>query len=314
MTLKLVIDKVEFSDLYKFSASVGLILIGLSIATPWLINHDVSFVSMKYSDINDLSASGKAIITKQQKTLELINNNIIFLCSFLFLSGIALLAWSIKKWNERQTVVDSLQDEELKSKQFQNLSIEEKRDQIAEENNIDTEENEIQLPSPDLAPKETSAEFFQNAAENIINSIIDIENRLYKKISSDASAKYLSLQNIKSNEVNFDILLESRFQNLKHRIIEIQVFHVKLSRQNLIRSLHRIDYAKETYEKNSGKNTVAVLLVVINDNLWANSGSIENWFFEYPKSAGLKLVKIKSSNVDTIDSVKLGIISKLNGE
>jgi len=304
------VDKVEFSDLYKFSASIGLILIALSIATPWLINHDASFVLIKYSDMNNLTPSGRAIIVQQQTSLEFINKHIIFICSFLFFSGLSLLGWSIQKWKVRQEIIDLIQDEELRAKQFQNLSIEEKRNQIIQENNIEEREPKV-ISESQINDDESPEQRLKDSANEIISNILDIENKLYNKISSDASSKYLSYQNVRADGVEFDIILESRYNKLKHRIIEIQVFNSRLSKQNLIRSMNRTFMSKLSYEKSTNKNTIGILLVVVSDRLWEKQSIIDTWFNEHQLSNQIKLVKIKESDISLLNSAELGIISKI---
>ena len=129
------IEKIEFSDINKFLASLGLICIGLAFFLPWFFNHDVSILLLEKDKIEKLTPTAKIIILDQQKALMMINQTVPWVSGILILIGIVLLVYSIKLWKKRQTVLDKIQDEELKSKEFQNLSKQEKRELI--ENELD---------------------------------------------------------------------------------------------------------------------------------------------------------------------------------
>jgi hypothetical protein len=61
-------NKPEYSDLYKFIASLGLILIAFSILLPWLFLRE-SFESLvSASDFANLTPTAQALIAYRQNT------------------------------------------------------------------------------------------------------------------------------------------------------------------------------------------------------------------------------------------------------
>jgi len=255
-----------------------------------------------------LTASGRAIITQEQKTLELINKYIIWVSALLFTSGSLLLFWSITKWKDRQSVLDSMQNEDLRAKRFQNLTIEEKREQIVEENNIEEPtDNNI---SP-VIEKTKVEDLIKEATNNTISKILDVENRLYNKISRNSSTKYNSLQNVKIGDIEYDIVLESRFKMLRDRIIEIRFFTKKLSKSNFTTSMHKTYLSKLNYEKQTSRKGLGLLIVALDSDDWeANKLLLESWFKGHSISSKINLVVLNVSEIESMDIIQKRIISR----
>ena len=66
-------NKIEFSDVNRFLASLGLIAIGLAFFLPWFVNQNNSLLVLEQEKIVKLTLTAQQIIIKQQKTLLTIN-------------------------------------------------------------------------------------------------------------------------------------------------------------------------------------------------------------------------------------------------
>nr|WP_276900207.1 hypothetical protein [Pedobacter kyonggii] len=297
------VDKVEFSDIYKFSASIAIILIVLSFVVPWFINHDLSFVMIKYENMHDLTADGRSIVVQQQKTLMFLNKYIIWFSTFLFISGSTLLYYSLKKWSARQLVLDSIQDEELRSKQIQNMTIDEKKTQIIEEN----------IATVGIQGDINIIEGVPNLREEQFNEILDIENRLFQKISDESASKYTALQNVKVDTNEYDILLQSKYKRLKDRIVEIRYFNVVITKHLITNAINKTLVAKLNYNRSTKRNVIAVLIIVINEVDWEKYYPlIVSWHKSSITGKHINIAVVKDLEIESLDLKSNGIISKLD--
>ena len=185
-------NKIEFSDINKFFTSLGLILIGLSILLPWFINQNEKILLIDKSKIDNLSPAAKEIVIKQQYYLLTLNTWLPWIILTLIVVGIVLLIYGLSKWKVRQEVIDKIQDEELKSKQQQNLSPEERKA---------IKENELE---------ETKPEDINSA----VRKYISIEDRIYSKLLPYYQVNYNTSNNIRIGPYNYDIMLKSKFINV----------------------------------------------------------------------------------------------------
>src|SRR5689334_21822234 len=126
-------NRIEFSDVNRFLASLGLISIGLAFFLPWFVNQNNSILLIEEIKWKQLTPNAQDIIKKQQETLLTIDNILPYVSVGLIMIGFILLVWGIIRWSKRQTVLDKIQDEELRSKEIQNLSLQEKRDLLETE-------------------------------------------------------------------------------------------------------------------------------------------------------------------------------------
>lgn len=132
-------NKIEFSDVNRFITSLGLIFIGLAFFLPWFLIQNNSILIIEQAEINKLTPIAKKTIESQQETIFTINTIFPYISIILIISGLIFLAFGIWKWNKRQTIIDKIQDEELKAKEIQNLSLQDKRELIA----VEIADNEI---------------------------------------------------------------------------------------------------------------------------------------------------------------------------
>jgi hypothetical protein len=131
-----IVPQVEFGSLYKFVASVGLVLIAAAVVLPWILLQSTDVLLISTKSIGGLPASAGDAIERRQELLAWAQDHLpipIFLC--LFLAGCCLLGWALFKWSPSQQRADANEQIALQTKEveFQKLSIAEVDKKLEEE-------------------------------------------------------------------------------------------------------------------------------------------------------------------------------------
>lgn len=246
-------NKIEFSDVNRFLASLGLISIGLAFFLPWFVNQNNSLLIIEQDKIQKLTPAAQQIVTKQQNTLLTLNNVLPTVSIGLIVVGFILLIWGIIRWTKRQTVLDKIQDEELRAKEIQNLSSQEKRDLL---------ETEIEKTEEDLPVKTNEAD-----RQLEIDSYIQIENSIFLQLSQNFKTNYTPSQNVRIGSFEYDIILKSKdLTQYKDRIIEIKFFKNQLTYSNIKDAATKLILACNHYEENFKRRTFAILIIVYTED------------------------------------------------
>lgn len=242
-------NRIEFSDVNRFLASLGLISIGLAFFLPWFVNQNNSLLLIDQDKLEKLTPAAQKIVAKQQNTLLTINNILPIVSIGLIILGFGLLIWGIIRWTKRQTVLDKIQDEELRTKEIQNLSTKEKRDLI---------ETEIVKTEEDLTQK-TSVEEMQLE----IDSYIQIENSIFLQLSENLKTRYVPTQNVRIGNFDYDIILKSKDLNsYRDRIVEIKFFKNSLTYSNIKDAATKLILACNHYQDSFKRKTLGILIIV----------------------------------------------------
>src|SRR5690606_17707282 len=113
------LDKIEFSDLYKFLTSVGLIIIASSFIIPWLFMKQEIGLLISETEYNELIESSKNLTDDRIKLGLFITKAIPFISCILFAFGTIITGIGLFKWKKKQDYVDEtdhLKLTELKAK------------------------------------------------------------------------------------------------------------------------------------------------------------------------------------------------------
>ncbi|MHB1146394.1 MAG: hypothetical protein ACYC01_02235 [Lutibacter sp.] len=247
-------NKIEFTDVNRFLASLGLISIGLAFFLPWFINQSNTLLIIEQKKILELTPTAQLIIAKQQDTLWTVNKLLPYISIGLILLGVVLLICGIVKWKKRQAVLDKIQDEELKSKEISNLSSQEKRDLIESEIvKTEQEEDEPTIVTPNT----------ETQRQEEIDNYIQIENSIFLQLSTNYKANYTASQNVRIADSNFDIILKSKDQTqYKDRIVEIKFFKKQLTYEQIKDAATKLIFACNQYETNFKRRTYPVLIII----------------------------------------------------
>ena len=283
-------NKIEFSDVNRFLASLGLIAIGLAFFLPWFVNQNNSLLLIEQEKLQKLTPIAQQIVTKQQNTLLTINKVLPAVSIGLIIVGFFLLIWGILRWNKRQTVLDKIQDEELKAKEIQNLTSQEKRDLI---------ETEIE-ETGDFSEK-TNEEDRQIE----IDSYIQIENLVFLQLSQNFKTNYTASQNIRVGKYDYDIILKSKDPvQYKDRIIEIKFFKTRLIYSIINEAATNLIFACNHYEESFKRKTIGVLIIVYTEQEFDEAIKKYKRDTEQFGTESGKLLKVNFFDRQKIDTTK----------
>lgn len=283
-------NKLEFSDLNKFLTSVGLIFIGVAVLLPWYINQNSDLITLEQEKIDSSTKTAQKIIENQQNYLNYISENLICIVLILICIGIFLLAWGIIRWNRRQNVRDAKENEELNALMQKNISVQEKKDII---------EREIEINNGTLS--EDKIEVVQN--------YLNIENLIYLKISNYYSVNYINRQNIKIGKFNYDIIMESKqIQRRGDLIIEIKYISKADSYSKFIDSINQFLLSINHYENTQQRRVTPIIIFVLNKNvLESDLDQIKIRLKDYSNSVrgNLRIKTIEEKELDLMEAPKI---------
>lgn len=113
--MPLVLPKIEFGHFYKFIASLGLVMMGVAVALPWLMFQQLAPLVIKESDLVQYTTLAQQTITERQQNLQWWTENQVGISLLTFLAGVAVTVHGLQGWKERQQVTDDKEKEELRS-------------------------------------------------------------------------------------------------------------------------------------------------------------------------------------------------------
>ena len=95
------LNKIEFSDLYRFLTSIGLIFIASAFLIPWLfMKQELGIIST--SEYNELIQSSKDLVDNRISLNLLVIKALPFISILLFLFGCFLIFVGFKKWKKNK--------------------------------------------------------------------------------------------------------------------------------------------------------------------------------------------------------------------
>ena len=204
-------NKPEYSDIYKFIASLGVLLIAFAVLLPWLLLRESFDTHIPISEIEGLSKTAQTLIEHQQFTALWLIRNIVWISLLLILLGIVILGRGLFLWYEKQKVLDKKDEHEVRILELeaQKMSPEQIAVKAIEEIAIESQ----------LVGGVAAFEIRQSKYITGIQEAFRIENTVIKKLTyCFGSARVLSHQKIGTSEV--DVLI--RLSNKIRIIVEVK--------------------------------------------------------------------------------------------
>lgn len=271
-------DKVEFSDLYKFKTSIGLIIIVLGVILPWFFLRQDSELIISYEDYYNLIPESKALFDKKLN----LSSNIIELIPYfslaLIILGILLTILGYSKWYSKQKIADAT--EQINYDNLKGGIKAQSSDEIKENANNDVKEeenyksdqevlDEDKLDAENSAINVTNNEEEKPSQEKLTNNLISMENLFLDKITSYNSFNYKIQSKVKIAKIyEVDFLLNA-FNTKKYNdlIIEIKYLQSKLSMQLVRDSFNKGMAIHANYHNLTKRNNVFILIIIYNENI-----------------------------------------------
>lgn len=275
-------NNINFSDFYKFLASIGLIIIASSLIILWLfMKHDISTM-IKSEDYIGLVESSK-ILTDKKIALNLFVIKVIpWVSGGLIILGITTIFIGLKKWRKKQINLDEaelLTLEELRQKivvkSLQPSEVAEKIDKEIENEKDDKFQEEPSTTTTSTTTTTTTTppveqnEIDKKEKEVLKSNLIEMENLFYQKILDYQSFVYESKLNVKiTDKGTVDIFLSS-YNNKKYHdiMIEIKYLQNKLDIQQLKKTNHVLIQILNEYIKKTRRQAYYYLIFVYKQDI-----------------------------------------------
>ena len=243
--------KFEFGDLYKFTVSLGVVLITLSIVAPWLFLKEPFDLFRPESEIKVLSEVAQSVIKKRQDTVSFIIQFIPWFSTIGSVVGLILIFFGLKNWHRNQIHLDEQTrlDVELKKQSLRDAT----SDEIEEKETAEYEELKVSESS--------------NAEAYLVNSFrgqySKIEELVYTKLKDTYQSKYKVNHNKIISDVELDILLIGKSILTKDYIIEVKYIRKGFNFGWLREAFLKNIYAKSVYSQITNRMPNTILLIVI---------------------------------------------------
>jgi len=254
-------NKPEYSDLYKFIVSLGLILIAFAILLPWLFLRESFDVLVSASEIANLTQTAQALISYRQNVSLWFVQNIFLISSIPAVAGLVTLISGLVFWRRKQLVVDQkdvLETEKLRL-EVKKMSPEQIVEKVLKEVTEDVQFEEVENAPILEKPSQVSA----------INKYFEIENIVIKKLTGCfGSANVRPHLKVGNTEVDVLVRLSSK---------ERAIFEIKSVRNptNIFRRLRDITdtlvKAVESYDKLTTHQNIKGIGLLIVSNDYADS-------------------------------------------
>lgn len=260
------LDKIEFSDLYKFLTSIGLIIIASSFLIPWLLLKSDFGILISIEEYNQLIENSKKLANNRIDLNLFILKIIPYLSSALFLIGALLSFYGIKKWKEKQQTVDEtdkLKLDELRAK-IKELTSKEIDEKAELEIKNEIEENDDEKP----VKKVESIKEKENI-EELKTNLINMENLFFQKMINYNSFVYEPKSNVKiGDKIQVDIFLKSLdFQKYPDIFVEVKYIQSKLKFSIVQEGFGYLVRAFQNYTKGNSKKLKTYLIVVYKSDI-----------------------------------------------
>jgi len=297
-------EKIDYGDINKFLVSVGIVLIGLSIVTPYLYLKEDFGLYIELETFEKFQEPVKILILSKQNQVTKIQDLLPFISISLFLFGLTSFIIGLVRWFKRQSKLDEKFDKEIQKLdlEIESLTPEEKEKKIKEEvNEIEIEEQmQSETTTTTTSATTTTTTTIPDSSQaytdylNIEKGIIEVfEN--YKSPNFDI----LPLQLI-GNKFEVDIFLKAKNKKYLDRIVEIKYFRNQPSLSIILKSLNRINTTLSYYREATNRKALPVLLVVYN----RDKTSIEN-IIEYQNE-----LMDYSQNIPELNRLKMEFIDE----
>lgn len=263
------LNKIEFSDLYRFLTSIGLIFIASAFLIPWLfMKQELGMISE--TDYNSLIESSKSLADNRIKLNLFVIKSIPFISIGLFLFGGFLIFIGFKNWKKKQNDIDESDVIRLAvlraTSELNSQEIDEKAEsEIREETEaIETEKQPSNLTKPENSKPNL---------EELKSNLIGMEKLFYDKIVSYNSFIYEPKSNVKiDDKFEIDIVLnpinKSKYSDV---FIEVKYLQRKLSMDIVKKSFGQLVRINSHVYNKTKKQAKLILILVYHSNIADNN-------------------------------------------
>jgi hypothetical protein len=255
-------SKVEYSDFYKFIASVGITLIALSLFVPWIFLKEPFDLLLHEEDFSLLTPLAQGIIQSRQEIIRIIINYIPAFTIITLIIGVAILITGGLMWFDKtQKFLDKLN--------ALNVIVLEQQLKISSPDEVKAQQEEEIKAQLEIEPQgrnnaQMTDEILSNQTEiaKLTADAIRIEERIFGLLASCVSETHFILSERRVGPVVFDLVLASKSRFYNDRIVEIKYVNVGFKYNWLRDNALKLLYANQIYHQQTNRNSLPILLIV----------------------------------------------------
>jgi hypothetical protein len=306
-----IFEKAEYSDLYKFLTSIGVLVIGLSVLMPWLFLQDQLAIQVMANDYDQMICVSQELTLRKLELTRLSLSIVVVLSPILFVAGVGLCCYGIRKWNVKQRGIDELDQLDLSERRAQVRPLQKSEYQAKAQEEVKSETvgsdtvEVTEQPSTASVVEQTTE---PRASEALASQLIEVEALLFDRINDYNSFDYRVQRNVKlANRFEVDVLLAAYNTN-KHidKLIEIRYFQNRLRMETVISARDQLDKTRKYYNVSTRRNVQAILLLVYRSDI-SSEEEINRFKDTVPshQKPALTILVLSDSEASTFDITSL---------
>lgn len=296
-------NRLDFTDINRFLVSLGLIFYVFAFSIPWLFFKDAAGNQIKLEDFNLLTEQSRNLIDRNLDSLLIISNLIPWISIVLFIGGSFCIYFGMKRWFEKQKVVD---EKELIELDILRSNI----PTLNKEETVEKAKQEVKLDIQGVVEKVDNERIVVEPAiknEDWMN-LINIEKKIIEKIKFDNPLNYDIKSNVKIlDNVVADIVLQSYTKDKQDRIIEVKYFQHIINFQSIAGVLQNMAFFAATYNNRFKKSIAGLLIIVYNEEIANNIKikELEDTLTKYIYQKKFDFVSFEICKITDLEKLKL---------
>lgn len=256
--------KPDFSDFYKFLASIGIVLIGLSIFLPYILLNGSLDIQVKTSDLTELTPIAQQLIDQRQIIALWLMTNLGRLSGLLAFLGFVISTIGLFYWRKKQTLIDrnDLADTIIAENEAS------KTIQVAPAQITSKALSEVHFYQKLNIQDTSSASIGTNLMLVKYLSVQQLISEKFSQTTPIASHEVHSNQKIEKTDYEYDIILWSKNRaDSKDMIVEMRLLESSPNINWMTETIGKILIATRVYIEKTTRAASSALIIVVPDKI-----------------------------------------------
>jgi hypothetical protein len=257
-------DKFEFGDFYKFITSVGLALVGLSFAVPWVFLRERFDLTVSRDILKTLPIQSANIVARRLQIEEWIFRYLPTASVTLFIVGTLIFCLGCYMWWPRQKWRDRAENALTQGAERGLMALTPAqivaRATVGEaDSSINTEDAVIETPAQERA-----------VVSSAVMSYMDMEKHVFDRLNACLSDTHYVISQQRLGAAVFDFILQDKNTGRSDAIIELKVRVTPPNTSWILESARQAALGAQAYAATTRKSAIPILLIVV-PNSWGSS-------------------------------------------
>jgi hypothetical protein len=251
-------EKIEFSDIYKFLCSIGVLLIGLAFVFPYFFLNGKFDLLVEEKKLKSLTPIAQQIIYDRQLSVRALNDHLFLISGAILIIGLIIFSIGIVNWSKKQKNIDIKEVVETQKAQYEfgQMTNQDVSTKVVRE----LEEDNIALSSTSSTTTTTTTQYPPTAQQSV--NYVLIEQKIISKIHEAYKDYFSILANQKIDEIEFDAILKPNNIIGTNYILEIKYAQASITTRFLQNTISRVARAMRKYQSATDRLPNAIVIIV----------------------------------------------------